>query len=69
MYRSLILEDALFIALRGRYSTRQADEEAERSDGEPVSIQTGEADTAIFEQHPVTMEMGKRLHGLSIGHR
>lgn len=32
------------------------------SDNEPVSIQLGKAASALFEHHPVTMEMGNRLH-------
>ena len=50
-------------------STTEADEVAERSDGEPASIQLGKAATTLFEHRPVTMEMGDRLHGLSTGHR
>lgn len=51
------------------YSTRQADEVAVGSDNEPVSIQLGKAASALFEHHPVTMEMGNQLHCLSTGHR
>lgn len=61
LLKCLILEDSNF--------TRQADEVAMRSDGEPVSIQLGKAALALFEHHSVTMEMGNQLQCVSTGHR
>lgn len=34
-----------------------------------MSVQLGKAAMALFEHHPVTMEMGSQLHSLSTGHR
>ena len=58
-----------FLCCRRFSSTRQTDESAVKSAGEPLSIKPGKGASALFEHHPVAMEMGNQLPCLRAGHR